>query len=299
MLYAVSSTGDLTRGSVGHGYDSIEEWEADLWSGLSVEPGRCIVLFEQSPQLLEDASYSLEDVQAFEAHADAMAQIWAERAEAFSFIHHVTETNPIGFLSEPFTELEISGRSYFAVLDYAQNVGVVDSGTYVHLTYYPGREQALAGGPNHRQLRKQFQERDLGDEFAAHTIPESANQDPFRFFMEIHHLRGKALRMLAEAGEQLSNFERALNPDGETIVIPPGFSFTLTHKVGCSGITVNGEPIEYHPFPPEESWAEDQAGGGRQELEIANYEVGETTIIVIPPGIQDGWIAVDFLSYDD
>tara|TARA_R110002096_G_scaffold24760_40_gene78136 strand:+ start:2673 stop:2861 length:189 start_codon:yes stop_codon:yes gene_type:complete len=62
---------------------------------------------------------------------------------------------------------------------------------------------------------------------------------------------------------------------------------------------VNGEPIEYHPFPPEECWAEDEAGGGRQLLEMANCEVGETTTIVIPPGVEDGWIAVDFLSYDD
>tara|TARA_R110002096_G_scaffold24760_40_gene78135 strand:+ start:1963 stop:2643 length:681 start_codon:yes stop_codon:yes gene_type:complete len=226
MLYAVSSTGDLTRGSQGLAYDSTEEWEADLWTGLSVELGRCIVMFEQSPHLLQDASYSLEDVRAFEAHADAMAQVWSERTKPFKFIHHLTESHPTGFLSEPFTEIQISGRTYFAILDHAQDVSVVDSGSYLHLTYYPGREQALKAVPNLRQLRDQFEERDLGDEFAAHTIPESADRDPFRFFMEIHQLRGKALRMLAEAGEQLSNFERALDLNGKTIVIPPGFRFT-------------------------------------------------------------------------
>ena len=31
MLYAVASTGDLTRGTMGSQYSSIEEWEADLW----------------------------------------------------------------------------------------------------------------------------------------------------------------------------------------------------------------------------------------------------------------------------
>ncbi len=298
MLYAVSSTGDLSRGSVGHEYDSIEEWEADLWTGLSVELGRCIVIFEQTPQLLEDASYSLEDVRAFQAHADAMAQIWSDRAEPFSFIHHVTEPQSTRYLTEPFTEIEIAGRTYFAVLDHAQDVGVVDSGTYLHLTYYTGRESAIAAVPNHRQIREQFEERDLADEFAAHTILESANRDPFNYFMEIHQLRGNALRMLSQTQEHLSNFERALDPAGETIVIPPGFRFTLTHKVGCTGITVNGEPID-HPFPPEECWAEEQAGGGRQLLDLANYEVGETTALVIPPGIEDGWISVDFLSYDE
>lgn len=299
MLYAVSSTGDLTRGSLGHEYDSIDEWEADLWSGLAIELGRCAVMIEQSPQLLDVAAFSLEDVRAFESHADAMAELWLERAEPFSFIHHVTEMNPTRYLSEPFTEMEISGRPLFAVLDDALDVGVFDSGTYLHLTYYSGREQALAAVPNHRQLREQFEERDLGNEFAAHTIPKTADTDSYRYFMEIHQTRGKALRMLAQAQESLSNFERALDPGGETLVIPPGFRFTLTHRVGKTGIIVNGEPIEYHPFPPEECWAEVQAGGGHQELEMANYEVGETMTIVIPPGIEDGWIAVDFLSYDD
>lgn len=213
---------------------------------------------------------------------------------AFRFVHYMTGDRAMRLLAEQFTEIEAFGRIYFAILENAQDVG---SGTYFYLAYYPSETLALQSVPNQRQLREQYEERDLGDEFATHfELPSSANTDTRQFFMEAHQLRGKALRMLREAEANVSNFERALDPNGETIVIPPGYRFTLTHQTGTRpGILANGEPIQYHPFPPEECRDE----GGRVVLEMANVEVREMTTIVIPAGVEAGWLAVDFLSDDD
>ena len=70
MLYAVASTGNLVRGTLGGGYESVEEWEADLWSGLSAELGDCVRMFENDPTLLDESDYTFDSVRAFERHVD-------------------------------------------------------------------------------------------------------------------------------------------------------------------------------------------------------------------------------------